>query len=190
MIFTNEDGCICLKNVGKRHPKLDWNGPREGPTPSSYGADMGKMQDPSPLQSHGSPTGHRRKTDAETKPNAWAWWVEVNREMGRAEPAAVGPDLAAAKTVARLGYPEQEVRDLMRRFLADQDPWLVKNGHALRHLSGKLNAYRSGSSYDGSARPNIRNEGEHLRAGAEELRKHFAEKTEREHRQKVQGATG
>ncbi|GAG31037.1 unnamed protein product, partial [marine sediment metagenome] len=43
IIFMNENGCICLPNLGKQHEKLDWNGPREGPKSSPCGADRGPV---------------------------------------------------------------------------------------------------------------------------------------------------
>ena len=31
----------------------------------------------------------------------------------------------------------------MELYLGDQDAWLMKQGHALRHLSGRIGAYRN-----------------------------------------------
>ena len=41
IIFKNENGQICLPNLGKQHEKLDWKGDRDGPLPSPHGADTG-----------------------------------------------------------------------------------------------------------------------------------------------------
>jgi len=87
-----------------------------------------------------SPAGRSEKP----KLNAWALWVRSWREArpGDPDPAATGPDTRAGRELAKLVPDEAELRRVFAACLADPDPFLVKNGHALRHLPGRLSAYR------------------------------------------------
>jgi hypothetical protein len=38
-------------------------------------------------------------------------------------------------------------------FVDDPDPWLVKQGHALRHLPGRVNGYRATAKPRGANAP-------------------------------------
>ena len=73
----------------------------------------------------------------------WAAWVDACRKHGRTEPPALGPDLKAAKTLA--GHvAADELARILSAYLSDQDPFLSRNGHALRHLPGRLDGLRNG----------------------------------------------
>jgi len=80
-----------------------------------------------------------------SKVKAWSLWIDCNREAGRADPVKVGPDLGAAKSLgALIGESIPSADDLpriMAAFLADSDPFLLKQGHPLRLLPGRINAY-------------------------------------------------
>jgi hypothetical protein len=98
---------------------------------------------------HASHAGAKAKRGASRKtpgPPVWGWWVDANREAGP-DPLRIGPDLGAArelgKAVTRGELTESELRGCMALYLADDDTWLVKQGHALRHLAGRIGAYRA-----------------------------------------------
>lgn len=75
----------------------------------------------------------------------WKWWVGANNSAGRRAPVRNGADLAAAKSLAKQIVAEEigkeELLSSMTIFLADEDKFLIKNGHGLRFLPGKMNAY-------------------------------------------------
>lgn len=76
----------------------------------------------------------------------WGEWVDANRAADRKDPSATGQDTRAAKELAHLLPDAAERVRILRQYLADPDPWLTKQGHALRHLAGKLDAYRNGTA--------------------------------------------
>lgn len=88
-------------------------------------------------------TAKKAKPAKSDKPklNGWAIWVDINREFERTDPAALGPDLAAAKTIAANAIDRQDLEDLYRLYLSDNDQFLVKLGHSLRNMTGRLNKY-------------------------------------------------
>ena len=74
-------------------------------------------------------------------PPVWAEWIEINRAAGRADPAPLGPDTAASRNLGQ-AVPDKETRlAMMKRFLMDRDEFLVRCGHALRHIGQRVNAY-------------------------------------------------
>ena len=84
--------------------------------------------------------------------DVWALWVVANREAGRRDPIK-GGNLKAAQRLAHMvrdgTLTEGELTDSLRTFLADDEPFLVKNGHGLRFLSdSKLDAYRNAAPAD------------------------------------------
>ncbi len=99
---------------------------------------------------HASHAGAKAKRRASRKtpgPPVWGWWVDANREAGQPDPVRTGPDLGGArdlgKAVTRGELTESELRGCMALYLADDDTWLGKQGHALRHLAGRIGAYRA-----------------------------------------------
>jgi phage replication O-like protein O len=81
------------------------------------------------------------KSLKEQKPNAWAIWIDVNREFGRVEPFSSGKDTRAAKNIlAQIKDPEKYA-DILRQFLADDDKFLMQNGHSISFLTSKINKY-------------------------------------------------
>jgi hypothetical protein len=81
------------------------------------------------------------KIPKESNPNAWAIWVDVNREFGRADPFAIGKDTKAAKSIlAQIKDPEKYA-DILRQFLSDDDKFLMQNGHSISFLTSKINKY-------------------------------------------------
>lgn len=82
-----------------------------------------------------------KKSLKEKKPNAWAIWVDVNREFGRNDPFVSGKDTKASKSIlAQIKDPEKYA-DILRQFLADDDKFLIQNGHAISFLTSKINKY-------------------------------------------------
>ena len=74
-------------------------------------------------------------------PNVWGEWIDANRAADRADPVALGRDLAAARNLGQ-AVPDKETRvAMMKRFLMDRDEFLVRCGHALRHIGQRVNAY-------------------------------------------------
>jgi hypothetical protein len=75
------------------------------------------------------------------KLNAWAIWVDINRARNRADPIPTGADTKAAKMLISHIKDLQTIKDVMGLFLDDDDQYLQRNGHALRLISGRVNAY-------------------------------------------------
>lgn len=82
-----------------------------------------------------------KKLQAEKKLNPWAVWVDVNREFERPDPANIGPDLMAAKTIGKNALDRRDLECLYRQYLLDNDPFLAKQGHSLRLMPGRINKY-------------------------------------------------
>jgi hypothetical protein len=97
--------------------------------------------------SHAGAKAKRRASTKATGPNVWGWWVDANRDAGQPDPVRIGPDLKAGQALGKLVASEEltetEVRECMTLYLGDTDAWLARQGHALRHLAGRLNAYRN-----------------------------------------------
>lgn len=72
----------------------------------------------------------------------WGRWVDVNRAAGNPDPVPDGPDIKAAKRLAHV-LAGDEVVALLDAYLADKDQFVAKQGHALRLLPGRINAYRN-----------------------------------------------
>jgi phage replication O-like protein O len=90
-----------------------------------------------------SPGGKSENSVAdETTPkiNAWGIWVDVNREMKKADPIPTGVDTKASKELLRL-IGGEKLKKVMAAFLADNDPFLIRQGHSLRLISARVNKY-------------------------------------------------
>ncbi len=57
------------------------------------------------------------------------------------EPVRAGADLKAGKELAKLIPDPADLRRILAAYLADADYFLTKQGHALRLLPGRINAY-------------------------------------------------
>lgn len=77
----------------------------------------------------------------ESKPNAWAIWIDINRELGRADPFASGKDTKAAKSILSQIQDPEKFKDILRQYLTDDDRFLMQNGHSISFLSSKINKY-------------------------------------------------
>ena len=92
------------------------------------------------------PAGRRTEKPASKKSaNAWSLWVDLHRERGLADPLPAGPDTQASASIGRHIADPAELRRVLSKYLDDRNQWLVDNGHALRHLSGKLGKYQNGT---------------------------------------------
>jgi hypothetical protein len=81
------------------------------------------------------------KIPKESNPNAWAIWVDVNREFGRVEPFSSGKDTRAAKNILTQIKDPEKYADILRQFLSDDDKFLMQNGHSISFLTSKINKY-------------------------------------------------
>lgn len=75
----------------------------------------------------------------------WLWgrWVDLHRSKGNVDPAPLGRDVAAAREIAK-AIPQEECMAVLEAYLDDLSAYLLGQGHALRLLPGRLNAYRNG----------------------------------------------
>ena len=83
---------------------------------------------------------------APKKISAWAIWIDLHRERKMPDPMAADPDTAASRNLAKYIADPVELKAVMAAYLDDSDAWVVKQGHALRHLQGKVAAYRNSAA--------------------------------------------
>ena len=104
-----------------------------------------------PGGNHQEKKGKRTKKGAKSTPvptakkiNAWAIWVDVWREerAGQSDPTPVGANLKAGQRLAKLIPDPAELKEVFRRFLRDQRPFLTDQGHALHLLEKPVDRYR------------------------------------------------
>jgi hypothetical protein len=81
-----------------------------------------------------------------TGQTVWARWVDVNKLRNRAVPVPLGPDLKAGKELAKIVKSEAEIVALLNSYLDDCNVYLTGQGHALRLLPGRVNAYVNGTA--------------------------------------------
>lgn len=95
-----------------------------------------------------SPPIEPAKVPSKPRLNAWACWVDTWREErpGRPDPLPVGPNTKAAKELGKLIGNREELVSVYRCFLRDQDQYLLKQGHALRLITSRVDAYRGRSA--------------------------------------------
>lgn len=88
-----------------------------------------------------------KKKEKKSSYPAWTLWVDCNREVGKADPVAIGPDLGAGKTlgamVTRNVLTAEELKNLMLAYLKDNDRYIVNTGHPLSLLPKRINTYRN-----------------------------------------------
>lgn len=69
-------------------------------------------------------------------------WVEIMRPRDGQKPIVESADWGqASRLIGSVGLPA--AKDLVERFLADRDPFLLRQGHTLRLLPSRANAYRA-----------------------------------------------
>ena len=72
--------------------------------------------------------------------------MDAHREAGLPDPTPDGQNTAAGKALGKLilfqHLTEAELKDCLALYLADEDRFLVSNGHALSLLPKRLDAYR------------------------------------------------
>jgi hypothetical protein len=109
---------------------------------------IGSLQEEhtTPLADSKEKTNGRPLVNKDPKPNAWAIWLEANRQAGLKDPADFGPDTKAGKELAKRITDPDELKKIFAAYLADHDPFLAKQGHALRLLPGRVGAYLNGST--------------------------------------------
>ena len=88
-----------------------------------------------------NPLTSGKKSLKEQKPNAWAIWIDINREFGRSDPFVSGKDTRAAKSILSQIKDPEKYADILRQFLSDDDKFLMQNGHGISFLQGKINKY-------------------------------------------------
>ncbi len=74
--------------------------------------------------------------------NGWAIWIDANRDLKRKDPAPVGPALSAAKRIAKLYQSRTELQKHFRRFLRDEDKFIVGRGFQLVDFEKNIEKYR------------------------------------------------
>ena len=70
-------------------------------------------------------------------------WVRVCKPADGKSPTLSAADIGAAGTLSKRGT--DEATQLIKRYLADPEPWLANRGYLLRDLPSRLNAYRKTS---------------------------------------------
>ena len=75
--------------------------------------------------------------------NPFALWVDANRELNRADPLPAGQALAAAKRIGKLLTDAKLLKRTFKRYLLDQDSFVVSNGHSLALLESRIEKYRN-----------------------------------------------
>ena len=103
--------------------------------------------------------------------SVWGWWVDCNRAAGRKDPSRTGADTKAAKAIAGLGLEPEEVKDVLRKFLADKTRFVKESGYALRHLPGRIDAYRNDNMFDEMASHEVEAYDSHVKHEDEQLAK-------------------
>lgn len=110
-------------------------------------AEQVTAQQEQPTSGASRPKAKRRASTKTPGPNVWAWWIAAHRDAGHGDPLTVGPDTKAGKELGKLivsgQITEADMRGCMALYLADDDAWLGKQGHALRLLAGRIGAYRA-----------------------------------------------
>jgi hypothetical protein len=127
--------------------------PASQPHPARQAAPVAATRRSDPLpplntaQPADAPTAHATRVSGRSKKpigstdNPWALWLDVHDALHIARPLNQGPDLKAAKALAEVIPDSARLASVMRAFLLDSEPWVVKQGHALRLLPGRVNAY-------------------------------------------------
>jgi hypothetical protein len=69
-------------------------------------------------------------------------WIAVKQPVDGLPPKLEAADVQAVIGLLR-SHPLDAVLSWIGRYLDDDDPWLGKNGHALRHLPRRVDGYRS-----------------------------------------------
>lgn len=73
--------------------------------------------------------------------NVWQMWIDIHRDHKLPDPVPSGPDTKASGEIGRMGLSDEEIIAILRLFRRDEDKWLKNQGHALRHLPGRMNKY-------------------------------------------------
>lgn len=73
-----------------------------------------------------------------------ARWIETRKPADGKPPALARADKMQAAALVRAHGIEQAIA-FVDRYLADDDPWLASQGHALKHLASRTNGYRAGA---------------------------------------------
>ena len=123
-------------NNGTELRKDNKNKERDTSAPTVAGASLSTL----PTEQS---TG-RLESSSKHKANPWALWVVIWRDErpGQPDPANTGPNTRAAKELCKLIPDPSELKEIYRRYLQDKDQFLLRQGHALRLLPGRIDAYR------------------------------------------------
>jgi len=78
---------------------------------------------------------------AEKKLNVVAFWCEEYQTAFRQKAMLLGKDTGLLKNIGKLLKTEDECRKVFRRYFADRDKFILKNGHNVATLIGRLTAY-------------------------------------------------
>lgn len=81
-------------------------------------------------------------------------WVEVLKPDDGMPPRISKPDFFQLKKLLD-DFGMERARQLVERFLADRDPFVVRNGHDARFIGSRVNSYRSSAQAEGPYQQNL-----------------------------------
>jgi len=132
--------------VQRRLPRSPTRGPEVQPWEIPPNEKVRAMKKTKPKQA--------KKVNIYNGGTVWAAWIDTCKSAGLPTPLREGPDLAAAKRLAKLvsggEISESEMRGYLERFAKDDDAFLKRAGRNLRLLPQKLAAYRESDVIDDS----------------------------------------
>jgi len=138
-------GLSWIAGKGKSFTSYRWNGvsPIIGDSPKTGVSDLREQGTNVNNNKRGSPRARRAQGPTL---NVWGLWVDVWRKQygkQRPDPSPGGANVKAAKEIGKLlGGDKAKVQEVFRRWIADEDPWIAKQGHALKVLVSRLDGYR------------------------------------------------
>jgi hypothetical protein len=139
--------------ASKRNPQRDGeeaNGrttahaPAPAPTPTPEEKNAAPAP-PLPPLIHGSDEPPEKPAESLTGGAVLTAWIELHRERHLPDPLSLGPDCKAAKTLSALlmkDHREHTFPAILKAYLDDHDKWLETDGHPLRKLLARVQAYR------------------------------------------------
>ena len=147
---TNQNSLITLVSWGK-YQKSDqqndqqvtsgWTTGDQRVTTNKNVEEQNNVEKQKNIPCEKKPEKKKPATTKTPKLDAWGAWVDINREYDRRDPVPIGPDLKAAQSIAKHVEDIDHLKELYRLYLSDEDNYLVKQGHALRLMTGRINKY-------------------------------------------------
>jgi len=95
------------------------------------------------LQKKKLSANEKSDSEKESKVNGFACWIDANVALNRNIPIKLGRVTGTASRIAKGFKDKEELTSIMKDFLQDEDPFLVKNGHNITLLEGRIEKYRN-----------------------------------------------